>query len=353
NMSHEIRTPLNGVIGFTDLLLSEGAPRDASQRRDFLESIRTSGRHLLTLINDILDLSKIEAGQLEVESIAAAPHEIISQVFSVLRVHAQEKGLSLNFTWSGGVPKTIMTDPVRLRQMLMNIVGNAIKFTGEGEVRVDVRLDQSGQEPMLLLDVVDTGVGIPPHKLESIFDPFVQADNTVTRRFGGTGLGLAISRRIATALGGDIRVRSQLGKGTVFSIAIPTGELAGVEMLPAPPADALTGKVLVQPASQWRLPPCKVLLVEDGVINRKLIVAVLGEAGAEVATAENGLLGVARALKEDFDLILMDMQMPLMDGYTATSRLREQGLTLPIIALTAHAMKQDEQKCKAAGCSGY
>jgi len=352
NMSHEIRTPLNGILGFADLL-AKGFVQSETDRQEYLHHIQTSGRHLLTLINDILDLSKIEAGQLTLERVTCSPHEIISEVFSVLRVEAQTKGLSLTCNWSGAVPKTIVTDPVRLRQLLMNVAGNAIKFTGEGSIRVDAKLDQSGQEPLLLIKVVDTGIGIPPDKLENIFDPFVQSDSSVTRRFGGTGLGLTISRRIVTALGGDITVDSELGVGTTFTFTAATGSLSGIEMLAAPPTDALTGKSVVPSADKWTMPSAKVLLVEDGAINRKLIVAVLSKAGIDMTTAEDGQLGVERALQEDFDLILMDMQMPIMDGYAATSRLRQEGLTIPIIALTAHAMKGDEAKCKAAGCTGY
>ena len=352
NMSHEIRTPLNGILGFTDLLLRDTTIGEA-ERWDYLASIKTSGRHLLCLINDILDLSKIEAGRMVVERVRCSPHDLISEVISVMRVQAQEKGLDLDCVWRSDVPRTIETDPAKLRQLLMNLVGNAIKFTERGSVRIEARLDQSDETPRLVIEIIDTGIGIPEEKLQDIFKPFVQVDNSVVRRFGGSGLGLSISRRIAIALGGDLTVESQTESGTTFTASIATGDLSGVDMLTAPPGDAFSSQTAATSPDRLRLPQAKLLLVEDGSINRKLIVAILSQAGLEVATAENGQLGVERALNEHFDLILMDMQMPVMDGYTATTRLREAGVSIPIIALTAHAMKGDKEKCLAAGCSGY
>ena len=355
NMSHEIRTPLNAILGFTELLIRGADEGDQAERQDYLQTIHRSGRHLLELINDILDLSKIEAGRLDVERIACSPYEVVANVMSVLRVRAKEKGLRFASEWPDGVPATIHTDPVRLRQLLINLAGNAIKFTDTGSVRIVARLKGPLSKPQMAFYVIDTGIGIAPDKLDRIFEPFVQADSSVTRRFGGTGLGLAISRRLAAAMGGDLTVQSELGKGSIFTATIDPGPLEGVEIAPSSPADAVNGNGTITQASQHKvsLAPARILLVEDGSTNRKLISLVLRRAGAEVMTAENGQTGVDLAVKASFDLILMDMQMPVLDGYSATEKLRKLGCTLPIIALTAHAMAGDEQKCRRAGCSGY
>ncbi|SMP74125.1 Signal transduction histidine kinase [Neorhodopirellula lusitana] len=351
NMSHEIRTPLNGILGFTELLTSNSDGNDEATRQEYLQTISSSGSHLLELINDILDLSKIEAGQLDVELSPCSPHDVINQVVSVLRAKAQKKGLKLQCAWSSRVPESIVTDGGRLRQLLMNLVGNAIKFTKEGCVTIDAELDHFSE--MLTVRVVDTGIGIPLEKQADIFSPFVQADNSVTRRYGGTGLGLAISERLSSALGGDLRVESVAGQGSVFTLKVKTGSLKSVALLDAPPADALIGTVEEYSADEIDLPAARILLVEDGEINRKLVRIMLEEAGATVVTAENGWAAVNATSKASYDLILMDMQMPVMDGYTAAKKMREEGLTTPIVALTAHAMKGDEEKCLDAGCTAY
>ena len=352
-MSHEIRTPLNAVIGFTDLLRMSGKECDEAEREDYLQTIHTSGKHLLALINDILDLSKIEADRLEVELVSCSPHEIISEIVSVLRVKALEKDLTLDYYWDGNVPETICTDPARFRQLLMNLVSNAIKFTQVGKVQIAARLVRDELNPQLAVEVIDTGVGIPADKFEDIFDPFVQADTSVTRQFGGTGLGLTISRRIAHALGGGISVSSEVGKGSTFTVTIATGPLDEVRILDAPPADGMRSARQHRQDALPSLAGVRILVVEDGDTNRRLVGLVLQRAGVEVTMAENGRVGADLALKAPFDLILMDMQMPVMDGYTAAALLREHGLTTPIIAMTAHAMKGDQDKCLAAGCSGY
>lgn len=353
NMSHEIRTPLNAVIGFTELLRKGGDQCDEAERQDYLQTVHASANHLLALINDILDLSKIEADRLQIEHIRCSPHEIISGIVSVFRVKALEKHITLDYRWRSKVPETVMTDPSRLRQLLMNLVGNAIKFTHAGGVEVLAELIEQKPHSHLSIQVVDTGVGIPANKFDAIFDPFVQADNSVTRQFGGTGLGLTISRRIAEALGGSIRVASEVGKGSTFTVTVATGPLDGVRLLDAPPADGVRSPRLQTPRGVPSLAGTHILVVEDGDTNRKLIGLVLQRAGAQVAMAENGRIGVDRAMEHPFDVVLMDMQMPVMDGYTAATLLRQQGFTAPIIALTAHAMKGDQDKCLAAGCSGY
>jgi PAS domain S-box-containing protein len=353
NMSHEIRTPLNAILGFADLLRQGIARDDEHERQEYLETIHTSGKHLLGLINDVLDISKIEAGRLELELTKCSPHALIAEVISVLRVRANEKGLSLEYRWSSVMPESIETDPARFRQLLMNLIGNAIKFTKAGKVSVVAYLLNKNAERKLAIEVRDTGVGIPAECLESIFEPFVQADSSVTRRFGGTGLGLAISRRIVTALGGTLTVRSEVRKGSVFTATVPTGPLDEVRLLEFASTDAV---IAAKQEHELKAPiqlRARILVVEDGETNRKLVSLILRRAGAEVLTAENGLLGAEMALASRFDLILMDMQMPVMDGFTATARLRKRGLEIPILALTAHAMVGDDAKCRAAGCSGY
>ena len=351
NMSHEIRTPLNGILGFASVLMNDPDGPSAAQR-EYLQTIHESGRHLATLINDILDLSKIESEQVEIERVRCSPHEIIAETISILRVRAQERGLTLEYFWKSEVPEVIETDPDRLRQILMNLVGNAIKFTEVGSVQVSARL-QSGPAPRLVIDVIDTGLGIAAESLERIFAPFVQADSSITRRFGGTGLGLSISRQLARLLGGDLTVVSGLGRGSIFTVSIPTGSLENIPMLSGSACDMLAERPSAARQASSKLPPCRILLVEDGATNRKLIRLVLERAGATVRCAENGRAGIDAAEAESFDLILMDMQMPVLDGYSAARELRRRGHAAPILALTAHAMSGDMQKCLDAGCSGY
>ena len=350
-MSHEIRTPLNAILGFAELLRRDQG--SAEQRDTYLQTIDSSGRHLLTLIDDILDLAKIEAGHMEFEQIRCSPHQIIVEVLSVLRVRAQEKGLSLECRWTSGVPETIVTDPARLRQLLMNLVANAIKFTDVGGVSLLATVTPEFPEPRFVIEVHDTGIGISEERTDDIFIPFEQADSSITRRFGGTGLGLAISRYTARALGGDITVESKPGRGSVFRVTLNTGPLDGVRILDKPPTESLSQVKAPAPFQAARLAGSRILLVEDGETNRQLIRIVLEETGAIVVCAENGQEGLDVAGREPFDLILMDIQMPVMDGYTATQRLRDRGCTLPVIALTAHAMRGDKEKCLAVGCSGY
>ena len=351
-MSHEIRTPMNAILGFTDVLLRGYAESD-TQRQEYLGTIHSSGTHLLDLINDILDLSKIEAGRLEVELVRCSPYSIASQVVSALRIRAEEKGVACGLSAATDIPETILTDPIRLRQVLTNLVGNAIKFTDTGGVKVVVRMDTSGGTPRLAIDVVDTGVGIPRNALEKIFDPFSQADATVTRKFGGTGLGLSISRRLVEALGGRITVESEPGEGSIFTASIDTGSLESVRVLsPQMISDELRADKS-RDETVLQLPPGRILVADDGEANCRLISVVLHRAGVEVMTAHNGQVAVSLATEEYFDAVVMDMQMPVMDGYTATATLRQQGFSKPIIALTADAMDGSEGRCRAAGCSHF
>ncbi len=366
NMSHEIRTPLNGVLGFADILLEQDEELSREDRLDFLSCIQTSGKHLLCVINDILDLSKIESDNIELEYLDYSPHAIIGEVISLMRAKAQEKGLRFESEWIGPLPETIKTDPTRLRQLLLNLVGNAIKFTDHGEIHLSAKIDQTYERAKLVIDIKDTGAGIPEDKQQAIFEAFQQADNSITRHFGGTGLGLSISKQLAVAMGGDITVQSTPGEGSTFTVTIDIGSLEGIKLLEAPLADGVASSTQNSSDDKQQQqqqhhhhhhtlsPSTRILLVEDGEINRRLIVALLSQAGVvNIDIAENGKVSVQKAQEKDYDIILMDMQMPIMDGYTAARTLREMGHKTPIIALTAHAMKGDIDKCLAAGCTDY
>ncbi|MCA9040417.1 MAG: response regulator [Planctomycetaceae bacterium] len=353
NMSHEIRTPLTGILGFSDLMLKMGDDCDDTVRQDYLKTIHSSGCHLLNLINDILDLSKIEAQQMVIEKGDCSPHHIMAEVISMLRARALKKGISLDLVWTSKVPKRIFTDSSRYRQILTNIIGNAVKFTETGGVTISAGYVVKGGQSELVVKVIDSGIGISPQNISNIFDPFVQADNSVTRRFGGTGLGLAISRKMANALDGDITVESVYGHGSTFEITISAGTPDAIQLLDAPPTDAVSVLPEASNSDSILFNQQKVLLAEDGETNRKLISLLLQRANLDVTTAENGQVAVTLAKKQNFDLILMDMQMPVMDGYRAAEKLRELGIQTPIIALTAHAMKGDDVKCRNAGCTGY
>jgi PAS domain S-box-containing protein len=352
NMSHEIRTPMNAILGFTELLRRQGRAPSPDDQRRHLDTIHASGRHLLKLINDILDLSKVESGRMEMEHVAFAPHMLVHEVVQVLQVKAQEKGIQLRAQFEAPLPATVLGDPVRMRQVLTNLVGNGVKFTQQGEVCIEVRLDHVLGAPRLCFDVSDTGMGIPAEKFESVFEPFVQADTSTNRQFGGTGLGLTISRRFARAMGGDITVSSEPGRGSTFHVWIHAGDLSAVPMLTAHALQAPPMLPTSAQATRWRLPPRHVLVVDDGAENRELVRIVLEEAGLIVSEADNGQTALDAAQGQRFDLILMDMQMPVMDGAQATRALRQQGHRMPILALTANAMKGFEAGLSDIGFDG-
>jgi signal transduction histidine kinase/CheY-like chemotaxis protein len=357
NMSHEIRTPMAAIIGYTDLLLDPTL--DASERVNHVQTVRRNAEHLLSLVNDILDISKIEAGKMTVESIATSPSQIIVEVASLMRVRAVEKKLAFDIEYVGAIPETIQSDPTRLRQILLNFVGNAIKFTDKGGVRILVRSDApETPDPRLTIEVSDKGIGMTPQALQTLFTAFTQADASTTRRFGGSGLGLVISKRLAELLGGAITVESSPGQGSLFRLAVPTGPLAGVSMVEG----RVEGGIADMPRAVRPVPSlpssCRVLVAEDGHDNQVLITTFLVKAGATVKVVANGQLAVdeahaALAAGEPYDVILMDMQMPVLDGYSATSKLRQTGYRGPIVALTAHAMAGDRQRCESAGCDDY
>jgi PAS domain S-box-containing protein len=349
NMSHEIRTPMNAIMGFTEVLKRGYGNRTVNSRKH-LETISRSSSHLLGLINDVLDLSKVEAGQMQIERVACAPHQIIQDVLEILGVKAQEKGLALRFEPAGPLPKEVHSDPAKLRQILTNLVGNAIKFTETGSVTVSTRTEQRGTDVHLIMDVIDTGIGMSPQQVDRVFEAFSQADSSITRRFGGTGLGLTISKRFAQGLGGDIVVTSEEGRGSIFSTNINLGPLSEATWLnPAELIQEQDESALERVT--WQFPNARVLVVDDGVENRELLQVILEDQGLEISTAENG--EQALDLAPVFDVVLMDVQMPVMDGYTAVGILRERGIDLPIIALTAEAMQGTEQKCLAAGFTRY
>jgi len=358
NMSHEIRTPMTAILGYADLLGQ--TQQSAEQRNNCVQTIRRNGQHLLSIINDILDVSKIEAGKMTVEKIACSPIQLVNDVASLMRIRAKDKQLAFDVRYIGAIPETIISDPTRVRQVLMNLVGNALKFTQTGGVKVIVSMGEArGREPgRLRFDVVDTGMGLTLKQQESLFKPFVQADESTTRKFGGTGLGLTISKRLAEMLGGDITVRSVSGNGSTFSLTVHPGDLTNVRMIETPQIDAtLYGEQAdhLDPTQQLA---GRVLVAEDGPDNQVLVSFYLEQAGLDVTLVENGRLACEAALDaarigKPFDAILMDMQMPEMDGYAATEHLRKSGYQHPIIAFTAHAMGGDREKCIACGCNDF
>ncbi|HTD90433.1 MAG TPA: ATP-binding protein [Burkholderiales bacterium] len=352
NMSHEIRTPMNAILGFTELL-RRGYGKNEKDSEKFLDTIHSSGKHLLELINDILDLSKVEAGQMEMERIPCALHRIVREVMNVMTAVALQKGIALNLQVTTPLPETIQSDPKRLRQILTNLTGNAIKFTEKGEVRIVMHLKNDNGRKVYAIDVIDSGIGIQNDKLESIFEAFVQADASVTRRFGGTGLGLSISRRFARALGGDIVASSTMGNGSTFAVTVDTGTLNGVRMMTPAEAMAAVSAPVTTGTARWQFPQSRVLVVDDGAENRELVALVLEECGLVVERAENGQTGLQKVLDGKFDVVLMDIQMPVMDGDTATRKIREHGLKVPVFALTANAMKGFEAELTAAGFTGH
>ncbi|MHC4441077.1 MAG: PAS domain S-box protein [Planctomycetota bacterium] len=363
NMSHEIRTPMTAILGFGDLLAEHGEIKNAPPERvEAIQTIKRNGEYLLTIINDILDLSKIEAGKMTVERLACSPFNILSEVVSLMNVRAQGKGLQLDVEYTGAVPEIIQTDTTRLRQMLINVVANAVKFTEAGSIRIITSLSENGGKSVMQFDVVDTGIGMSDDQVTKLFQPFTQADNSTTRKFGGTGLGLTISKRLAEMLGGDISViETKPGIGTRFRVTVATGPLDGVKMIenPTPAFMPTADKAeMVTNPDELSLLDCRVLLAEDGPDNRLLVTHFLKKSGAEISVAANGKIAIDMVLKareqnHPFDVILMDMQMPVIDGYQATKFLRQNAYNAPIIALTAHAMATDKDKCLNAGCNDF
>jgi signal transduction histidine kinase/ActR/RegA family two-component response regulator len=351
NMSHEIRTPMTAIIGFSELLVDPET--SLHERENASHTINRNGKHLLSLINDILDLSRIESGHMEFELCDANPVVLLNDVHELLQVRAAEKKLDLCLSFNDDIPQTIQTDPLRLKQAVVNLVGNAIKFTSSGSVSIEASCDR--EKEIFTIKVRDSGIGMTPDQQKRIFEPFSQADNSMTRRFGGTGLGLAITRNIGRAFGGDVVVESTAGDGSVFTLALTTGDLSNV---PTNQTD-LKADSFNREAPTPRTPAVEisghVLLVEDGPDNQRLVSFLLRKAGATVSVANHGQEALDQVASADapFDLILMDMQMPVMDGYTATRSLRASNYQGQIVALTAHALSEEIETCMDAGCDGY
>ncbi|MEM9348066.1 MAG: PAS domain-containing protein [Planctomycetota bacterium] len=351
NMSHEIRTPMNAILGFSDLLLDVG--QTEADKRNHAQTIRRNGKHLLRVLNDILDLSKIEAGKMSIESVTIEPAELFEDAINLMAPRAGKKGISLNLVTKQALPTHLKSDPTRLRQVVLNLVGNAVKFTQQGHVTLEVEyIPNENGSATLRCVITDTGIGISPEQQQQLFTPFSQADQSTTRKFGGTGLGLTISHNLCQMMGGDLTCTSAPGGGSTFTATFQvqpvqdtdSKQTKGRQPTHSTAADTLVGK--------------RVLIVEDGPDNQRLLQHYTSKAGATVEVAENGKIGRDAALAAlktgmPFDVILMDMQMPVLDGYNATAQLRDFGYDLPIIALTAHASADDRDKCLQAGCTDY
>jgi CheY-like chemotaxis protein len=365
NMSHEIRTPMTAILGFADLLRAAD-----EQEREKVETIRRNGQFLLELINDILDLSKIEAGKIEIDLVRFSPSKLVEDVCSLMHVRAVESNLELKVEFVGLIPDVIENDPIRVRQILINLVGNAIKFTHEGTICL--RLSFAPEDQMLRFEVIDTGIGITPELQAKLFRPFEQGDSSIVRRYGGSGLGLAISQRLAHVLGGKIDVHSEPGHGSTFTLSISVGSVKDMQLIHYhPPSERLLScnqngtlssadqelSEAVSHVGSGQL-KVRVLIVDDRRDIRFLTQHFVRQAGGEVLLAENGKQALMIADDElragrPLDIILMDVQMPEMDGLTATRHLRSSAYSGPIIALTANAMDTDRQACLEAGYTDY
>jgi PAS domain S-box-containing protein len=356
NMSHEIRTPMTAILGFSDLLASPNLPYH--EQREFLTGIQRNGKALLELIGDILDLSRIEADRLTLENVDCPLQQVVDDILSVVQVRAVQKGLALEVDYEFPLPETIHTDPVRLRQVLTNLIGNAVKFTERGAVRISLRCTREPDRPARLeFAISDTGIGIPADKIDELFEPFTQVDGSASRRYGGTGLGLTISRRLAKALGGDVEITSQLGTGSTFTLTIDAGSLEGVRMLQLPHVPMAAEE---QPSSMEHEAPLRgrVLMAEDTADTYFVFRQILQRMNLELEIAEDGRLACEMAEKSQadgrpYDLILMDIQMPNMSGYEATRSLRQHGWQGPIVAVSARVSVGDRERCLAAGCDDY
>jgi PAS domain S-box-containing protein len=352
NMSHEIRTPLNAILGFAELIFSPDQSHDENIKA--VETIRRSGTQLLRIINEILDISKIEAGHMEVEEVEVDVPAMVEEVRSLLELQASDKGLKLDFRIMSPLPRRVVSDPVRLKQILMNLVGNAVKFTSKGEVVAEFGwTPDDGGKGQLKVYVRDTGPGIAEQDVDRLFRPFSQVDNSMTRRFGGTGLGLILSKQLAQLLGGDVRLeRSEPGLGSVFyaeASVKPVGKKS--EFISSFKNENIAKPVVS--SQKIDLSQYHILLVDDSADNQVLIGRFLRGAGANVVVANDGIEAVSLALDKNPDFVLMDIQMPRMDGYEATRVLRGKGFHKPIIALTAHALKEEREKSLQAGCNGH
>ena len=359
NMSHEIRTPMTAILGFTENLL--GSDYSESDRLDALLAVRRNGEHLLELINDILDLSKIEASKMTVERIETPLAKLLLDVVSMMRPRAADKGVAMRTIARNPIPDRIMSDPTRLRQILINLIGNAAKFTEAGEIEIRLTTIDARGARRLRFEIEDSGPGMTAEQAAALFRPFGQADSSITRKHGGTGLGLTICRRLAELMDGEVRLDySEPGKGSRFVVELPLIEAPGAILLEDFTIDSASrsGSAAREPEQSAPSLTGRILLAEDGVDNQRLITFHLKKAGAEVDIADNGRIALEMIDAADergnaYDLLITDMQMPEMDGYALATELRARGCTMPIVALTAHAMASDRQKCLDAGCDDY
>lgn len=356
NVSHEIRTPMTAILGFADVLNDFDV--SMAERANAVGTIRSNGEHLLQLINDILDISKIEAGRLEMEMAPCHLPTLLDDLRKLFTHRAQQRGIGFDIKSSPGTPTVFDSDPLRLKQVLINLLSNAMKFTDKGSVELHVGLDVTrDNNASMRFEVVDTGIGMSDEQLSRLFQAFVQVDSSAARRFGGTGLGLVISKRICQLLGGDIKVTSQVNVGTRFRAQLPV-DPQRLQLQATPVTHDPVTAPKVTTTAGTALAGLRVLVAEDGLDNQKLIGFRLKKEGADFRIVGDGAAAVvavneANENGQPYDIVLMDMQMPVLDGYHAAGQLRAEGQTLPIIALTAHAMASDRQECLDAGCSDY
>jgi signal transduction histidine kinase/CheY-like chemotaxis protein len=340
NMSHEIRTPLGAVMGFSELVVDPQL--ETTDKTSYVSAIRRNGELLSNIINDILDLSKVEAGKMEVQACETSLPQLLTDTLTVMKFLAEEKGIRLEVHRDKNLPDIISTDQIRFKQILINIIGNAIKFTSKGSVFVEIAMKEMRDQTQIVVTVRDTGKGIAPEETGKLFSFFSQGDVTTTRKYGGTGLGLVLSKKLAGLLGGDIALlETNLGKGSTFEITIDAGRVHYAKF----PNSQMT----LVGAKNTTLENLRVLLAEDSPDNQILVTRLLEKAGASVDTVSNGEDAVSLAEKGQYDVLLMDLQMPIMDGYEATSKLRKNGYKGKILALTAHAMLEERNRCLRSG----
>lgn len=348
NMSHEIRTPLTSIIGFSESCLD--IDQSMKERSNAIKTIINSGKHLLHIINEILDLSKIEAGKLEIETVPVSVVELLDEVNMLVSIMADGKDLLFEINYTYPIPENIFTDPLRLKQILINLCSNAVKFTDKGHVYLNVKYVEESSS--LIFDVVDTGIGMTNEQLEKIFKPFEQADTSITRKFGGTGLGLALSRKYTEMLNGELSVESTVNNGSCFTVSF---KIADTDLIHYIYNDISKHQVKKTNERITVIPKLKgrVLVVEDNKDIQLLIIFLLKKVGIEPDVVENGKLALKATLESDYDIVLMDVQMPVMDGLTAMHELKRRGYNKPVFTMTANVMKKDRDECKEAGFSGF